>query len=134
MNFYFCLKGEDCVMSQSSHYLLPLLVCMCLFSGSVSLFLFCRQDHLYHFSRFHIYALIYDICFALSDLFHSVWQFLGPPTSLQMTQFCSLLWLSNIPLCVCVYMYTHTLGIDIYICMCVCILGIDIYVCLCVCV
>ena len=28
--------------------------------------------HLYHFSRFHIYALIYHICFSLSDLLHSV--------------------------------------------------------------
>ena len=28
----------------------------------------------YHFSRFHIYVLIHDICFSLSDLLHSVWQ------------------------------------------------------------
>ena len=33
---------------------------------------FCKPVHLYHFSRFHIYALIYDICFSLSDLLHSV--------------------------------------------------------------
>ena len=26
------------------------------------------------FSRVHIYALIYNICFSLSDLLHSVWQ------------------------------------------------------------
>ena len=26
----------------------------------------------YHLSRFHIYVLIYDICFSLSDLLHSV--------------------------------------------------------------
>ena len=26
------------------------------------------------FFRFHIYALIYNICFSLSDLLHSVWQ------------------------------------------------------------
>ena len=31
-----------------------------------------QNDHLYHFSRFHIYALMYDICFSLSDLFLSV--------------------------------------------------------------
>ena len=31
------------------------------FSTSVSLFLPWKQIHLYHFSRFHIYALIYDI-------------------------------------------------------------------------
>ena len=29
-------------------------------------------EHTYHFSKFHIYALIYDICFSLSDLLHSV--------------------------------------------------------------
>ena len=29
--------------------------------------------HLYHLSRFHVYMLIYDICFSLSDLLYSVW-------------------------------------------------------------
>ena len=38
----------------------------CPFSTSVSLFLPCRQVHLYHFYRFHIYVLIY-ICFSPSD-------------------------------------------------------------------
>ena len=47
--------------------------------------------------------LIYSICFSLSDLLHPVWQSLGPTTSLQMAQFCSFLWLSNIPL---FYMYS----------------------------
>ena len=61
----------------------------------------CKPVHLYHFSRFHIYALIYDICFSLSDLLHSVWQTLCPYTSLQMTQFHSFLWLSYIPLYIC---------------------------------
>ena len=51
--------------------------------------------------RFHIYALAYSICFPLSDLLHSVWQTLGPSTSLQITQFRSFLWLSNIPLYIC---------------------------------
>ena len=31
-----------------------------------------------HFSRFHIYVLIHDICFSLSGLYYSVWQSLGP--------------------------------------------------------
>ena len=31
------------------------------------LFLPCKPVHLYHFSRFHIYELIYNICFSLSD-------------------------------------------------------------------
>ena len=49
---------------------------------STSLFLLCKYDNLYNFSRSHIYALIYDICFSLSDLLHSVWHSLGPSTSL----------------------------------------------------
>ena len=72
-----------------------------LFSTSVSLYLPCKPVHLYHFSRFYIYVLIYDICFSLSDLLHYVWQTLGPSTSLHLTQFRSFLWLSNIPLYVC---------------------------------
>ena len=35
---------------------------------SVSLFLLCKYDHLYHFSRVHIYALICDIYFWLASL------------------------------------------------------------------
>ena len=50
----------------------PPSVSICLFSTSVSQFLSCKTVHLYHFSRFHIYALIYNICFSLSDLLHSV--------------------------------------------------------------
>ena len=66
----------------SSHHhpppLSPPLVSIRLFSTSVSLFLPCKLIQLYHFSRFHIYALIYNICFSLSDLLHSVWQSLDP--------------------------------------------------------
>ena len=36
-----------------------------------------RSGHQYHFSRSHMYALISDICFSLSDLFYFVWQTLG---------------------------------------------------------
>ena len=53
------------------------------------------------FSRFHIYALIENICFSLSDLLHYVWQSLDASMSLQMTLLCSYLWLSNIPLYIC---------------------------------
>ena len=42
---------------------------------------------IFFFFRFHIYVLAYDICFSLSVLLHSVWQTLGPSTSLQITQF-----------------------------------------------
>ena len=40
---------------------------LCPFSTSTCPFLLCKQVHLYHFSIFHIYALIYDACFSLSD-------------------------------------------------------------------
>ena len=44
-----------------------------LFSASTSLFLPCKQVHLYpFFSRFHIYALIHGISFSFPDLLHSV--------------------------------------------------------------
>ena len=41
-------------------------------SQFLSQFLPCKPVHLYHFSRFHICALIYDISFSLSDLLHSM--------------------------------------------------------------
>ena len=82
--------------------LLPLpflpLVSICLFSMPVSLFLLCKQVHLYLSSRFHIQASIYNIYFSLSDILHSVQQSLGPSMYLQRAQLCAFLWLSNIPL------------------------------------
>ena len=45
--------------------------------------------------------LAYSIYFSLSDLLHSVWQTLGPSTSLQITRFHFFSWLSNIPLYIC---------------------------------
>ena len=83
------------------HCSFPPLVSIRLFSTSVSQRLPCKPVHLYHFSRFHVHALIYDICFSLSDLLHSVWQSLDPSTSQKITQFHSFLWLSNIPLYIC---------------------------------
>ena len=56
-------------------------------------------------TRFHIYALI---SFSLSDLFHSVWQPLGPSISLQMTQLHSLISLSDSPLCICHIFFIHS--------------------------
>ena len=44
------------------------------FSTSVSLFLPCKYIFQFNFSRFHIYALIYYICFSFSDWLHSIWQ------------------------------------------------------------
>ena len=83
-----------------------------LFSTSASPFLCCKYVHLHHFSRVHVHMLIYDICFSLSNLLHSVWQTLGPSTSLQMIQFHSFLWLSNILL----YIHTTT-SLSIYLSM-----------------
>ena len=62
-----------------SHF--PLCLCLC----------FCFANKIiYHFSRFHAYAFIYDIYFSLFHLLHSVWQSLGPFMSLQMTSSTSL--------------------------------------------
>ena len=87
------------------HCNFPPLVSIRLFSTSVCQLLPCNPVHLYHFSRFHIYALICDICFSLSDLLPSVWQSLDPSMSQQMTQFRSFLWLSNMAEYSIVYMY-----------------------------
>ena len=43
-----------------------------LFSMSASPLLPCKQVHLYHLSRFHMYASIYGIGFSLSGSLHSV--------------------------------------------------------------
>ena len=58
--------------------------------------------------RFHIYVLAYSICFSLSDLLHSVWQTLGPSTSLQITQCCFSLWLSNSIVYMCHIFLIHS--------------------------
>ena len=84
---YTCQSQSPNLSHHHHHARFPPLVSIRLFSTSVSLFLPCKPVHLYYFSRFHIYVLIYDICFSLSDLLHSVWQTLGPSTSLQITQF-----------------------------------------------
>ena len=77
----------------------------CLFS-TMCLFLLCKRVHLYHFSRSHVYVLIYIICF--SDLLHSVWKSLSPSMSLQTARFHSFLWLSNIQLYMCHIFFIHS--------------------------
>ena len=63
--------------SSSSVYMLMLLclfiplspsptIFTILFCVSASPFLPCKQVHQFHFSRFHIFALTYDICFSLT--------------------------------------------------------------------
>ena len=64
---YIC---QHCSLS-SSHHLLPLL---CPPVGFVSLCLYSRPTNRFIntiFSKFHISAIICDICYSLSDLFHS---------------------------------------------------------------
>ena len=46
--------------------------------------------------RFHIYALIYDICFSLSGLLYSIRQTLGPSTSIHSTHFLKIIHLLKI--------------------------------------
>ena len=58
--------------SSSLPLLPPTPVSTSLSSMSASPLLPCRNVHHYHLSRPLIYALIYDICFSLSDLLHSV--------------------------------------------------------------
>ena len=74
------------LLSQGVPTLFPFPMAMCTSSTSASLFLPCKQAQMYHLSRFHIHALINDICFSLFDLLHSVWQNLGPSPLLHMTQ------------------------------------------------
>ena len=65
--------------------------------SSLHLCLYFCLANLYHFSRFQLYALIYNICLSVSDLLYSVRQSLGPPTSLQM-QFHFFYWVTISPL------------------------------------
>ena len=86
------------------------------------------------FFRFHIYVLAYSICFSLSDLLHSVWQTLGPSTSLQITQFRFFLWLSNIPLttmflCVCTRGEKYSVRHNVWILLTVIEMSAHRYVC-----
>ena len=79
--------AAGCISLSSSHHLLPLL---CPQVGFVSLCLYSRPTNRFIntiFSKFHISVIICDICFSLSDLFHSGWQALGSPTSLQVAHF-----------------------------------------------
>ena len=83
-NIYLCFIGDtntfdhvdynklwktQCYPLSSSH---PHLDHTSLYSMPVSIFLPYKYAHQYHFSRFYIYALIFDTCFSLSDLLHSL--------------------------------------------------------------
>ena len=66
--FHMVMSMFWCFSLDSSH---PLLSPLCPQVCSLCLRLHCKQVHQYHLSRFHIYALIYHICFSLSDLLHT---------------------------------------------------------------
>ena len=85
--------------SQSPNSSHPLSPTLCLLVRSLRLHFYSHFANRFIctiLSRFHIYTLIYDSCFSLSDFLHPAWQTLGSPTSLQMTQLCSFCWLNNI--------------------------------------
>ena len=75
-SFLFYTEQCICVSPALPAYATPFLL-WCPYAWP--LFLLCKWDHLYHSSRFHTYTLIYDICFSLSDLLHSVRQYLQGP-------------------------------------------------------
>ena len=60
ISVYMSIPISQFIPPPPPHHHFPPLVSIRLFSTSVSLFLPCKPVHLYHFSRFHIYAL-YDI-------------------------------------------------------------------------
>ena len=62
---------------------------------------FCLANKIIYTIFLHSTYMLNVYFFSLSDLIHSVWQSLASHTSLQMTQFHSFLWLSNIPLYMC---------------------------------
>ena len=56
-----CMSIPTAQFITPPHRSFPPLVSICPFSTSVSQLLPCKAAHLYHFSRFHIHALIYDM-------------------------------------------------------------------------
>ena len=60
------LYVPQCYSLNLPHLPLP-TVSTWLFSTSLSLFLPCKYVHLYHFSRFNTYVLIYNVYFSISD-------------------------------------------------------------------
>ena len=89
--------------SSTSHPLLPPLP-LCPQVCSLCLFLHCCPENKFISTIFlnSVYMLQYAIFVSLSNLLHSVQQALGSSTSLELTQLCSLLWLSRIPLYTCI--------------------------------
>ena len=92
-SIYVCVCVSILISQFVPPSLTPTTVSTCPFSMSVSLFLPCKWNHLYHFSILHIYWLIYNILNYIT-----LWQILGLPTSISflfMAEYC------NIPLYTC---------------------------------
>ena len=69
---YICIYDNPILQVHATTSFPSLVSIPSLFCTSVALQLFYKQVHLYCHSRFHIYVLIYDIYFSLSDFLHSV--------------------------------------------------------------
>ena len=73
----------------SSHPLFPPLcpqvrwLCLCLHPFPAN-----RFNNTIFLDSIYIYVLIYNTCFSVSDLLHSVWQSLGSSTSLELSRIC----------------------------------------------
>ena len=98
MIVYIC----QCYSLDSSH---PLLSPLCPEDCPLHLHLYSCPSNMFISTIFlnpiYIYILVYDTCFSLSVLLHSIEQALGSSTSIQMTHIHSSLWLSNILLYIC---------------------------------
>ena len=90
----------------------PRLVSIHLSSTSVSQFLFANKIICTTFFRFHIYALIGEICFLLFDLLYSVSRSIHISINDPVSFF---LWLSNIPLYICTTSLSIPLLMDIQV-------------------
>ena len=84
----------------------PCLTSINLFSVSVSALPPCNSFHQYHLSRFHIYVLVYIICFSLSDLLCIIGSKFIHLVRTDSNVF--LLWLSNIPYYICTTAFLFT--------------------------
>ena len=102
---------QDCMCQSpppiSSHHP-PFPLIINIFVPYICVSISALQIRLYHFSRFHIHALIYDVCFSLYDLLHFEWHALD-----SLTSFPLLLWISNIALYICTTSLSISLSVNI---------------------
>ena len=84
---YMSMTLSHFIPAYPSHSPCPQVHSLCLRLYSYPAPRFFRTIFFFFFHFKYICVLAYIIYFSLSDLFHSVWQTLGPSTSLQITQF-----------------------------------------------